>query len=200
MRYCDDRAPDHQPPQSLPDGFLRLDVEGRCCLIQQQKRGILQKGTGNGNTLTLSPRQLVATVAGKSVKATGKPLDKIHAPRGMSGGFDLAVRSVGAPIANIFKDAALKQGDILRDDGNRIAQALLRHLHDVLSIDQDASSLHVIEALYQGEQRRLAAPGAANQRYTLSAGYVEVEAFEERWTRAVRKTHILKGHACPLPL
>ena len=69
----------------------------------------------------------------------------------------------GRAVTDVFHDRAMKQRDVLRHDADRVPQALLRHAGDVLSVDQDAAVLHVIEALQQREQRRLAAARAADQ-------------------------------------
>ena len=43
------------------------------------------------------------------------------------------------------------------------AQAVLRHVRDVLAVDQDAALLEVVEAQQQVDERRLAGAGAADQ-------------------------------------
>ena len=61
------------------------------------------------------------------------------------------------PVADVLHDRAMEHRDVLRHDGDRGAQALLRYARDVLPVDQDASMLHVVEALQQRKQRRLPA-------------------------------------------
>ena len=54
-------------------------------------------------------------------------------------------------------------------------QAFLRHARDVLSVDQDAAALQVVEALQQREQRRLAAARPADQADALARFERQVE-------------------------
>ena len=87
---------------------------------------------------------------------------------------DLVVTGLGPGVADVLHQRAMEQRDVLRHDGDGLAQALLRHPRDVLSVDQDAARLDVIEALHQGEERGLAAAGGADQAHALTRADVEV--------------------------
>ena len=74
----------------------------------------------------------------------------------------------------------MEQRDVLRHDRDRLAQAVLRDARNILAVDQDAAGLHVVEALQQREQGRLAAAGLADQADALARLDVEVEVLENR--------------------
>ena len=59
----------HQFFKSILYQSLALSVEGRCSLVKDEDRWILQNGTGDADTLTLSARETSATVANVGVEA-----------------------------------------------------------------------------------------------------------------------------------
>ncbi len=66
--------------------------------------------------------------------------------------FDLLTAGIGLGIGEIEVDTLVKQHRILRDDADLAPQALLGHLADILSIDQNAPPLDVVEAKQQPRQ------------------------------------------------
>ena len=74
---------------------------------------------------------------------------------------------------------AVKQRDVLRHHGDGVAQALLRDARDILAVDQDAAVLHVVEALQQREQRRLAAAGWPTSPTRWPGSKLQVEVLED---------------------
>ena len=58
----------------------------------------------------------------------------------------LVVEGVPAAVADVVADRVVEEHGVLRDDADRRAEALLRDVADVLSVDQDAPARHVIEA------------------------------------------------------
>src|SRR2546423_1805796 len=89
----------------------------------------------------------------------------------------------------------VEQRDVLRHDGDGVAQALLGRLRDVLAIDQDAARLDVGEALQQREERGFAASGGANETHALARADMEAQALEDRRAVGVGKGYILECHA-----
>ena len=68
---------------------------------------------------------------------------------------------------------------------DRVAQALLRDAGDVLPVDQDAAGLHVVEALQQREQGRLAGSRRADQADALARHEAQVQVLEDLLALAV---------------
>jgi hypothetical protein len=72
----------------------------------------------------------------------------------------------------------MEQRDVLRHHRQRRTQAFLRHASDVLAADGDAAALHIVEALEQGEDRRLAAARRADQADALLRFDAQIEVGE----------------------
>ena len=104
----------------------------------------------------------------------------------------LVVGGVRPAVADVLHDRAVKQRDVLRHDGDGLAQALLRDARDVLAVDQDAAALQIVEALQQGEQRRLAAAGMADQADALARPEVQIEIPEDPLAVAVAEIDMLE--------
>src|SRR2546423_521964 len=71
-------------------------------------------------------------------------------------------------IADVLHDRAVKQGYVLRNDGDGGPQALLRHPRDVLAAEQSAPALHIVKTLQQREKRGLAAARLADETDALA--------------------------------
>ncbi len=71
-------------------------------------------------------------------------------------------------VADVVAHRAVKQRGVLGDHADVVAQALLGDVADVLTVDQDASALQVVEAQQQIDQRRLAGARAADQPHPLA--------------------------------
>jgi hypothetical protein len=148
VRDGDDGAALHELIERRADQLLGVDVKARGGLVEQQDPCIFEKGPGDGDALALPARQLDAAIADDRGESVGQRIDEIAAC-GRRRRADLGLRGFGASIANIVQDGAVQQANVLRHDGDRIAQALLRDAGDILAADQDAAGLHVIEALQQ---------------------------------------------------
>ncbi len=76
---------------------------------------------------------------------------------------DLRVGRVRPAVGDVVVHRAMQQRGILRDHADLLAERFLRHLGDVLPVDEDAAALQVVETEEQVDQRRLAGAGAADQ-------------------------------------
>ena len=86
----------------------------------------------------------------------------------------------------------MEQRDVLRHDGDGLAQAFLRDVRDVLSVDQDAAALDVVESLQQREQRRFSAAGPADQADPLAGLRSQVEVLENLAAVGIAEGDILE--------
>ena len=57
----------------------------------------------------------------------------------------------------------MQQRGVLRHHADLRAQAVLRHVRDILPVDQHAAAVEVVEAHQQADERRLAGAGAADE-------------------------------------
>src|SRR5262249_60885843 len=81
---------------------------------------------------------------------------------------NVGIRGVRPTVADVLHDRAVKQRNVLRNEGNSGAQALLRDPGDVLAAEQNAPALHVVETLQQHEQGRLATTRLPDQADALA--------------------------------
>ena len=88
-------------------------------------------------------------------------------------------------------DVGVEQRRLLRHDADCAAQTLLRHIADILAIDEDAALRHVVEAVEQLKDGRLARAALADDRHALVRLQLEREALERLEVAAVvRKVHV----------
>src|ERR1700751_4773225 len=87
-----------------------------------------------------------------------EPLDKFERMRLCRGTPHLPLARLQPAIADVVPDRSVEQRSVLSDHRYVCAQAFLRNLGDVLSVDQDAAGLDLVKAQQQVDQSRL--PGA----------------------------------------
>src|SRR3954451_25004709 len=79
----------------------------------------------------------------------------------------------------------MEQRDILRHDGDRGAQALLRNARDILSVEQHTAAFHIVEPLQQRKQTGLPGAGGPDQSDALTRFEMQIEVLEQlvtsRW-------------------
>ena len=109
------------------------------------------------------------------------------------------VRSVRPAVADILHDRAMEQGNVLRHDADGFAQAFLRDAGDVLTVDQNAAVLHVVETLQQREQSRFTAAGRANEADAFARHEAQVQVLENLLAVAVAEIDVLEPDAGAAP-
>ena len=87
----------------------------------------------------------------------GQAIDECVDVGGPSRRSDLLERRGRAAICDVLAYRAVEQVDVLLNEANRLAQALLRDAAHVLAVDGDRALPHVIEARQQAARGRLAA-------------------------------------------
>ena len=101
----------------------------------------------------------------------------------LRGGHHLGLGGVGAAVEDVVAHRAVQQRGVLRDHADLRAQAVLRHVGDVLAVDQDAARLDVVEAQQQVDERGLAGARAADQADLLARADLQRQPVDD--TRAV---------------
>ncbi len=97
------------PLERGPDCFLRLPVQGRSGLIEQQDWRGLQQGASNGDTLPLTAGKLRSAIPDQGLHAVGQRIDKFEAFGGGGGRYDLFIRRIGPRIADVLHDRAVEE-------------------------------------------------------------------------------------------
>ena len=123
------------------DRLFAFAVQCAGRLVQQQDRRVLQQCPGDRQPLTLSAGELHAAVADHGGEAIGQRLDELAAVRHLGGGQHVLPRSrrggrSGCSPAPNGGTGEMSCGTIAID----VAQAVLRHVADVLAVDRDAAA------------------------------------------------------------
>ncbi len=114
---------------------------------------------------------------------------------GRSGGaFHLGLRRSGPAVGDVVGDGVVEQHGVLRHDADRLAQAVLRELAQVLAVDGDRAAGDVVEAVQQPRQRALARAAGADDGHRLAGGDLEADVVQDRPRRVVREAHVLEAH------
>ena len=157
--------------------------------------GAFEDGAGDRDALLLAAGELQAALADLGLVAVRRHADEavdLREPRGL---LDLGVARLPAAVADVVADGVVEQHGVLRDHADRGAQRLLRHVADVLAVDQDAAAGHVVEAEQQPRDRRLAGAGRADDRDRLAGRHLEADALEDRPRRLVGEADVLEADA-----
>ena len=176
MRHHDAGPALHQRGERLLHERLAFRVERARGLVKHQHRAVGQKGTGDGDALSLATGKLHAPLAGDGVETLRQAFDELERVRLPRRFADLLHRSVGAAIGDVFRDRAMEQQRLLRHIGDRAAQALLRAGGDVLPVNEDAPVLDVGKTEQQLRERGFPRAGKPHQANALPRRDMQIEA------------------------
>jgi hypothetical protein len=93
----------------------------------------------------------------------------------------------------------MKHRDILWYDADGVAQALLRDVRYVLAIEENLSTLDIVETLQQCEQCRLAAAGMTDKADSLAGHQVKQEILENLLAVRISEIDMVELHAGATP-
>src|SRR5581483_6067611 len=116
--YDDRRSTRHQSLHRLLDQRLRLGVQTRGGLVQNENRCIRKKGTCERYALTLASRKLHTALAYQRLVSAGQPGNEIMRISQSRRMLDLFPRCLRTRVRDVFSEAAVKQDWLLLNDGN----------------------------------------------------------------------------------
>jgi len=138
------------------NGLLGFGVQRRSGFIKHQNRRVLEQCSGNRNALLLATRKLETPFAHLGVIAIRQRFYELMQVRRFGGGNHLVTRGRWVAVQNVVIQTVVKQHRILRHNRNATAQAVLINLADIDAVHQNAAARHIIKAIDQTGQRRLA--------------------------------------------
>ncbi|MNL42007.1 hypothetical protein D3C87_1644410 [compost metagenome] len=111
--------------------------------------------------MALAARQLDAALAHEGVVAgaalpVAQLTDELIGLGIDSGTADLCVARIGAAVGDIVANGTVQQGSVLGDHADGAAQAVLRHVRNVLPVNANLSAVDIIEAQQQVDERGFA--------------------------------------------
>ena len=170
-----------------------MAVERRGRFIEQQDRRRFEDGAGDGDALLFAAGKFQAALADLGLVALRRKADEAVDLRLARRFLDFGVARVPAAVADVVADRIVEQHGVLRHHADRGAQRGLRHVANVLAVDQDAAAGDVVEAEQQPRNRRLAGAGRPDDGDGVPGGDVEAQALEDRPLRFIGKRDILEA-------
>ena len=189
------RAPLAQFGDRLLHVALGFGVERRRSLVEQDDRRILDQRAGDGDALALAAGELQPVFADRRIVSARQAEDEIVRMRRLGGGDDLRFAGVELAERDVLADRAAEQMNDLPDIGGLFAQRAPRHACYVLSVDQDAPGIGVVEAQDQAEHCRFAAARRPDQGRELAGLGDEAHAAQYRRAGLIGEMHIVEFEA-----
>ena len=107
---------------------------------------------------------------------------------------DLGLGRLGAAIGDVVADRIVEQHGILRHDPDGAAQAILRHLGDILAVDGHGTALHIIEAIEDAAERRFAGAGMADDGELGTRRHIEGHVAEDLAALVIAEIDMREAH------
>ena len=131
-------------------------------------------------------------VAGAAVRIAQVD-DEIMRLGALCGCDHLLFAGVRPAVQQVVAHRAMQQRSILRHHADLAAQAVLRHMGDILAVDQDFAVPEVVEAQQQIHQRRFAGAGAADQADFFPGADRQRQMLDHALVAAVGKAHVVEA-------
>src|SRR3989442_868312 len=195
----DDRGPpEHQLRERVLDQMLGLGVDRARGLVEhEQDRGVEGDGPAKGEELLVADGQRGSALGDHRFVALGKPLDELVRVHEAGRGADLLVADRRVVQPDVRRDRAGKDERVLEHDADVPAHVALPQLTDVHAVEEDAPSLHVVEARDEADDRGLPRPGGADDRHALARGDREVHVAEHARVKLMRGWNMLIARTIP---
>ena len=112
--------------QHFPDAFLqqlfRLRINGGCCFVENQDRGIAQQRPRKGNQLFLTLAQVVSALLHFRPVAHGHPPDQFISPYPLCRLLHFRVCGIQAAVSDIVHHRAAENKAVLHHDSQPASQ------------------------------------------------------------------------------
>ena len=125
------------------------DIECRCCLIKHKHRWVFKHRSRNRYPLFLTSGQFQPALTHSGLIALGQAENKLVNAREPSRIKNLLFSRIRATITNVVGNRVIEQHGILRNDSDSAAETGLRHISDVVTINRDFPSIHIVETIKQ---------------------------------------------------
>lgn len=166
------------------DQALVLGVEVAGGLVHDEDARVAEDGARNTDALALAAGELDAALSDDGVVAVLRPCYELLGLCDGGSGGDFGPRSARTAVLDVFGDTAGEESNVLRHDGDLLAETALRHVAYVYTIDEDRALIGVEHAQKHVDERRLAAAAAADQRDGDSGRHAQADSLERPLLRA----------------
>lgn len=164
--------------QGRLDQGLRVHVQGRQGVVQDEEAGSADDGPGQGEALALAAGEAEALLADLRVRVLGERVDEVRLRDGQ-GAVQLGLTGVGLGAhEDVLPHARGEEGRFLEGDRHECAERFPGHLGDVLAVQGDPARCDLVQPGDQRGERRLPGAGPADESHGLAGADVEVDAVE----------------------
>ena len=152
----------------------------------------MQDGAGKAEQLALACREVVAPLPDFLVQAVVQLVDEVVRVDIAADLHDLLIRDVLLPQDNIGADGAREEENILQHLAEVLPQAGNFDLADVDAVNQNLTSLELIVAADEGENRALAGARGAHECHGLAGVHMERNALQHPLAGDIAEPDILE--------
>ena len=132
--------------KGLLDRALGLVIQSRSSLIQNEQRRVLQEHTRNRNALLLSARKSGSTLSYLRVISIWQRFNELSDVCTLCCQRNVFFGSFRTAVCNVLRDSTIKEVYVLLDHANCRTQTVLRNGTNILPINGDASTCHIVES------------------------------------------------------
>ncbi len=176
--------------RSLLDQLLRISVNGRGGLVEDQDAGVAHIGPQEGDQLALPAGEHGAPFLYVVLIPPGEAADKVVHPDLPGCLFYSFHGNPRVLQGNVVCNGIGKKEDILQHYGYVIPQGGEGILPDVLAVEQDGPRLDVVKPVQQVDDGRLPGPGGTDNGDLLPGFHGKGYAVEHFFIRLVAKTYV----------
>ena len=173
---------------------LRSGIYRRSRLIQNQYLIICKDCSRNRQKLLLSLRYIACILIQFHLIATRQSLDKMMCSRCFCCRNNLFIRCIQLSVTDILHNCAFKQPGILQYHSKCVPQLSPVEISDIMIIQTDGSTVHIIETHQQFDHRCLTSTGRSHNRNLLSRFNLCAEVMDNHLLRIITKLHMFKTY------
>src|SRR5216684_4671050 len=168
-------APRHQIMQRGLHQRLRLAVESRRRLVQNQYGRVLQQSTRDSDALTLAPGKPHAPFSNDRIVTRWKSEDEFVCQGSAGRSFNFLLRDIGLTVSNVVASRVVEQHRILSNDSDLRSQRRESDIADVIAVDEQAATGRIKKAGDKMHQRALAGAARSHDGQHFSLANFEVD-------------------------
>ena len=176
--------------QAVLDQQLGFGIDVGGGFVQDDHRGLMDDGAGEGEQLPLTGGEVVAALAYGLVQALFQAVDELVGVDVAAGVHDLLIADALLTQQDVAADIAAEQEHVLQHLAEVAAQAADLDLLDVDAVDEDLSLLDIVIAADQGQDGGLARARGAHEGHGLLGQDMEGHALQDPLARLVGEPHV----------
>src|SRR6266478_8543133 len=189
----DHGAPLHEAFECLHQQPLRLGIERRSGLVEDEDGRVADDRARDADALPLAAGERLASFAQQSVVTLGHPDDEPVRIRELRGLDNLFLAAVGPPVSDVLPHRGAKQDRVLQHESDLRAQALELVVANVYSVDEDPPRGRIVESRHQTDDRGFSCSRGARNPDELAGRDREAQVPQHRDRGIVAERHAIEA-------